>query len=453
MQTSSSLPFVPRYRRLAGQLRQSIENGELLPGARLPSSRVLAQEQGVSRGTVENALGELVAQGWLERRSRSGTFVSAALSSRPVGRSPAGQGNRHQAPLPFQPGLPALDAFPRGLWARVMGRRLRQQSRFDLALPDPAGERALRQAIADWLRFSRSIDCRPEQVFVAAGYPAVMSLLLRTLARPGDAIWVEDPGYPFIHPVLKQAGLRLNPVPVDGNGMNVDEAILRYPDARFALLTPAHQSPLGVALGADRRRRLLAHAAQRKSWIIEDDYDSEFRYLGRPLPPLKSLDAPCRVIYAGTFSKTLFPALRCAWLVVPEEVAEAFAEQCALTPCTVAPLIQQTISDFMREGHFWRHLKKMRQLYACRRRWLERALTGEGFQVAPQAGGIQLLVPVAGDDRRAAARAREAGLAVEALGTWRLESRGKGGLILSFTNITDARQAEELATRLRQALL
>jgi GntR family transcriptional regulator/MocR family aminotransferase len=453
MQTRTSSSFVPRYRQLAEQIRRSIESGELPPGSRLPSSRVLAQEQGVSRATVENALGELVAQGWLERRSRSGTYVSAALSARPVRPLQKGVDRRHPAPLPFQPGLPALDAFPRGLWARVMGRCLRQQSRFDLALPDPAGNWALRQAIADWLRFSRSIDCRPEQVFIAAGYPMVMTLLLRALARQGDEIWVEDPGYPFIRPVLKQNGLRLKPVPVDGEGMVIDEAIRRYPDARFALLTPAHQSPLGVALAASRRRQLLAWAVQRDAWIIEDDYDSEFRYQGRPLPPLKSLDAPRRVIYAGTFSKTLFPALRCGWLVVPEEVTNAFAGQSVLTPCSVPPLIQLAISDFIGEGHFWRHLKKMRQIYTQRRRWLEQALAEQGFPVVPQAGGIQLLMPVTGDDRTAAARARDAGLAVEALGAWRLESQGEGGLIMSFTNIASARHAEELAARLHRALL
>ncbi|MFK3706230.1 GntR family transcriptional regulator/MocR family aminotransferase [Raoultella sp. BIGb0138] len=443
---------VPLYQRLARQLKSAIESGELAPGSRLPASRVYAQELGVSRATVENAWGELVAQGWLERRGQAGTFVSERLSPQQEAPTRFPAGSDPTAPLPFQMGLPALDLFPRGLWARVMGRRLRTQTRFDLAPGDPCGEMSLRRAIVDYLRLSRSIECLPEQVLVTGSYAASMTLILRTLAQPGQHMWVEDPGFPLIRPVIAQHGVLLDPVPVDDDGMDVDQAQRRFADAHFALLTPAHQSPLGVALSLTRRRQLLAWAAQRDAWIIEDDYDSEFRYRGKPLPPLKSLDAPQRVIYAGTFSKSLFPALRAAWLVVPLPQVAAFRQQAALMSCSVPTLWQQTLADFIAEGHFWRHLKKMRASYALRRQWLESALLAHGFGVVPQLGGIQLVITVEGDDRTLARRARQAGLAVQALSDWRMHSHGEGGLLVSFTNVSSMEMAAEWVRQLREAL-
>lgn len=443
---------VPHYQRIARQLKSAIEHGELAPGSRLPASRVYAQELGVSRATVENAWGELVAQGWLERRGQAGTFVSERLS--PLRGEPARRPTdiAPTAPQPFQLGLPALDLFPRGLWARVMGRRLRTQTRFDLAPGDPCGEMILRRAIVDYLRLSRSIECLPEQVLVTGNYAASMRLLLRTLAQPGQHMWVEDPGFPLIRPVITGEGGVIDPVPVDEEGMDVAWAQRHYPDAHFALLTPAHQSPLGVALSLSRRRQLLAWAARHDAWIIEDDYDSEFRYRGKPLPPLKSLDAPQRVIYAGSFSKSLFPALRAAWLVVPLPQVAAFRQQAELMSCSVPTLWQQTLADFIHEGHFWRHLKKMRTCYAQRRQWLESALLAQGFSVVPQLGGIQLVITVNGDDRALAVKARQAGLSVQALSDWRMQSRGEGGLLVSFTNLTSMAMATEAVRLLKVAL-
>ena len=393
---------LPLYQRIARQLKSAIERGELTPGSRLPASRVYAQEQGVSRATIENAWGELVAQGWLERRGQAGTFVSERLSPRQLAPVPPVQPAAPTEPLPFQMGLPALDLFPRGQWARVMGRRLRTQSRFDLAPGDPGGDPLLRQAIVDYLRLSRSIDCQPDQVLITGSYAASMNLILRTLAQPGQHMWMEDPGYPFIRPVV-EAGQ-------------------------------------------------LAVAAERDAWIIEDDYDSEFRYHGKPLPPLKSLDAPQRVIYAGTFSKSMFPALRTAWLVVPTPLVARFHQTAERQSCTVPTLWQQTLADFIQQGHFWRHLKKMRASYSQRRQWLESALQAQGFQVTPQLGGIQLVMSVSGDDRLLARRAVVAGLAVQALSDWRIRHAGEGGLLMSFTNIRSPAMADGLARRLREAI-
>ncbi|HBC9085680.1 TPA: PLP-dependent aminotransferase family protein [Citrobacter koseri] len=443
---------MPRYQQIARQLKNAIEHGELKAGARLPSSRTWSQELGVSRSTVENAYGELVAQGWLERRGQAGTFVSGHVRPEKTVATPAVFAGESQTPDPFQMGLPALDLFPREIWARVMGRRLRTQTRFDLALGDVCGEAVLREAIVDYLRVSRSIECLPEQVFITSGYASSMTLILRALAKPGEGMWVEDPGFPLIRPVIAQENIGLMPVPVDDHGLNVAAGIHDYPQARFVLLTPAHQSPLGVALSLTRRRQLLEWAASAQAWVIEDDYDSEFRYHGKPLPPLKSLDAPQRVIYAGTFSKSLFPALRTAWLVVPLNQVARFRQLAGLMACSVPVLWQQTLADFIRDGHFWRHLKKMRQHYARRRLWMEEALREQGFAVVPQEGGIQLVVAVDADDRLLTAKANQAGLAVQALSRWRLQSEGRGGLLLSFTNITSAEMAKQVARQLREAI-
>ncbi|EMH4163566.1 PLP-dependent aminotransferase family protein [Pluralibacter gergoviae] len=451
MQTINSAA-APLYRQIARRLKAAIESGELAPGKRLPASRVYAREIGVSRATVEAAYGELVAQGWLERRGQAGTFISDRLTAGAPRADTVRTAVDKSAPLPFQLGLPGLDLFPRALWARMMGRRLRVQTRADLAPGDPAGDPELRRAIVDYLLFSRGIECRPEQVYITSGYAAGMTLILDTLARPGDAIWMEDPGYRLIRPQIAGRGLALCPVPVDDNGIDVDAGMRTAPDARFVLVTPAHQSPTGVPLSLPRRRQLLAWAARRQAWIIEDDYDSEFHYRGRPLPPMKSLDAPQRIIYAGTFSKSLFPALRAGWLVVPEPLLECFEQQARLASCTVPTLVQQTLADFIDQGHFWRHLKKMRQHYARRREWLAQALAGLGYPTAPGAGGLHLMMPVRGSDRALAARGRAAGLAVQALSDWRLVSDGPGALLMGFTNMTDAQMAQGLAKKLIAAI-
>ncbi|WP_313124958.1 PLP-dependent aminotransferase family protein [Pseudescherichia sp.] len=437
-----------RYQQIARQLKAAITSGELKTGSRLPSSRTWAQENGVSRTTVEQAYGELVAQGWLERRGQAGTFVSQTsplAAAVPIAHS----SNEHE-PKPFQMGLPALDLFPRALWARLTSRRLRTQSRFDLTLGDPAGEAMLRQAIADYLRFSRSIECQPEQIFITSGYAQSMSLILQTLASPGDGMWMEDPGFPLIYPAIDREGVQRFPVPVDQNGMDIDAAIARWPQARFALLTPAHQSPLGVALSLPRRRQVLAWAAENSAWIIEDDYDSEFRYHGRPLPPLKSLDAPQRVIYTGTFSKSLFPAIRTAWIVVPAAEAATFRQRINSSQCSVPTLWQYALADFIQQGHFWRHLKKMRLHYAQRRAWLEAALIHYGFNVVPQHGGIQLVVAIDGDDKSIVARAQLRGLAVQALSDWHSTHPVRSGILMSFTNITSAEMAMKWVGRLQE---
>src|SRR5690606_18417073 len=219
--------------------------------------------------------------------------------------------------LPFQLGLPALDAFPRKTWSRLAGRTMRSLETTAMTYPDPAGYEPLRRAIATYLGISRGIACSPEQVFVTTGYLGALELVCDGVLKTVDLGWYEDPGYILARQFLERTGMRLEPVPVDEEGLNVATGQRRAPHARFAVVTPTHQSPLGVALSLPRRLELLEWANQRQAWIIEDDYDSEFRYHGRPLPALKSLDRDGRVLYTGTFSKVLFPGLRLAYLVVP----------------------------------------------------------------------------------------------------------------------------------------
>lgn len=454
---------LPLYLQLYDRYRQAIAAGKLQAGDRVPSVRGLASELGVARGTIELAYQVLVSEGYLTPRGAAGTVVSPRLgavaspphpetASTPPQPVPHAQTVDGQV-LPFQLGLPALDAFPRKTWARLGGRHLRHLDTMALASPDPAGHEPLRRAVATYLGISRGISCTHDQVFITAGYRGALELVCRTLLQPSDVGWFEDPGYLFAREFLQRAGMRLAPVPVDAEGLHVDIAQRRAPDARFAVVTPTHQSPTGVALSLPRRLELLEWAQRQRSWIIEDDYDSEFRYHGRPLPALKSLDREQRVLYTGTFSKVLFPGLRLAYLVVPPSQVTAFHETVNHLPGAGSILPQATVADFMDQGHFVRHLRRMRALYAERRGYLVDALAreaGDWLQVQPQAGGIHVLahLPLGEDDVPLAAAARGHGLAAEALSHWRLEPSPAAGLLLGFANFSSAADATAAVTRL-----
>ena len=453
----------PIYRQLYQRFRESIADGRLRPGDRVPAVRALAAQLNLARGTVEAAYQLLIGEGYLIARGAAGTIVSpqlAAVSSSIVHAPPVAApylpNHSGALPLALQMGLPALDAFPRKLWTRLAGRQLRQAGLEGLVYPDPRGHAPLRAAIASYLGISRGITCRPEQVFVCAGYRACLDLISHTLMHPGDGCWLEEPGYFMARNALLEAGAQLVPVAVDDQGLDVAQGIARCPDARFAVVTPTHQSPLGVSLSLPRRLALLGWANRQGSWIIEDDYDSEYRYQGKPLPALKSLDQQGRVLYTGTFSKVLFPGLRLAYLVVPDAQSDAFARQADRLHNHCPQLLQATVSAFLCEGHFARHLKKMRTLYARRRQWLVAALQqqfGERLSINPQAGGMHLIAGLRdGDDVELAQRARAIGIAVEPLSQWYLEAKPRHGLVLGFTNIATAEQAATVALRLAQVI-
>ncbi|MFJ2986234.1 PLP-dependent aminotransferase family protein [Collimonas sp. NPDC087041] len=453
----------PMYRQLYQRFRESIADGRLRPGDRVPAVRALAAELNLARGTVDAAYQLLIGEGYLTTRGAAGTVVTPQLApvSSSVLHAPAVSATYQTThsgtlPLALQMGLPALDAFPRKLWTRLAGRQLRQAGLEGLVYPDPRGHALLRAAIATYLGISRGITCRPEQVFVCAGYRACLDLISHTLMQEGDTCWLEEPGYFMARNALLEAGAQLVPVPVDEQGMDVAQGIARCPDARFAVVTPTHQSPLGVSLSLPRRLALLDWANRQGSWIIEDDYDSEYRYQGKPLPALKSLDQQGRVLYTGTFSKVLFPGLRLAYLVVPAEQSDAFTRQADRLHNHCPYLLQATVAAFLNEGHFARHLNKMRNLYARRRQWLVDALHqqfGERLLINPQAGGMHLVAGLReGDDVELAQRARTVGIAVEPLSQWYLEAKPRHGLVIGFTNIESAEQASAVALRLAQII-
>ncbi|MHC6226335.1 MocR-like pyridoxine biosynthesis transcription factor PdxR [Pseudomonas sp. X10] len=456
----------PIYLQLYRRYREAIAAGKLRPGDRVPSVRSLASELGLARGTVEMAYQMLVSEGYFVARGAAGTVVSPRLGSLTGARSakvsePPAQPSPHPLAepgeaLPFQLGLPALDAFPRKAWARLAGRNLRTLETVAMTYPDPAGYEPLRRAIATYLGISRGIACSHEQVFVTTGYRGALDLACRTLLQAGDLGWHEDPGYILARQFLERAGMRLEPVPVDEEGLDVRFGQRRAANARFVVVTPTHQSPTGVALSLPRRLELLDWA-QRRAWIIEDDYDSEFRYHGRPLPALKSLDRNGRVLYTGTFSKVLFPGLRLAYLVVPAPEVGKFRDVLNHLPGPGSLLPQAMVADFIEQGHFARHLRKMRTLYATRRGYLVDALTqtlGERLHVQPQAGGIHVLAHLntSQSDKVLAEAARARGLAVHALSDWRLGASTHGGLLMGFANFATAEDALASARRLEAAL-
>ncbi len=465
--TAQLAPGIPIYLQLYERYRAAIAHGKLGPGDRVPSVRSLASELGVARGTVETAYQMLVNEGYLVARGAAGTVVSPRLGHIAEGQqaskaAAATLATPHEQAAsaevrPFQLGTPAFDAFPRKVWSRLAARALRNLETAAMAYPDPAGHIPLRRAIATYLGLSRGIVCSWEQVFVTPGYRGALELIRHALLQAGDLGWHEDPGYIFARQYMERAGMRLAPVPVDEEGLDVELGRREAGNARFVMVTPTHQSPTGVALSLPRRLALLEWAEQGGAWIIEDDYDSEFRYHGRPLPALKSLDRSGRVLYTGTFSKVLFPGLRLAYLVVPAAQVDAFRHAVDHLPGAGSMVLQAAVAEFMEQGHFGRHLRKMRALYAARRAYLVEAverLGGGRLRIQAQAGGIQVLAQLDAqeDDRALAAAARLAGLAVQALGDWRMQPSGDKGLLLGFANFASADDAEAAVARLMEVI-
>jgi GntR family transcriptional regulator/MocR family aminotransferase len=448
----------PLFLQIAARVRSAIAAGQLLPGARLPSSRALAAQLAIARGTVDAAYALLAGEGAIETRRPAGTIVSGEVGRRievleqsPL-TFPAVASTEHTGPRPFQMGLPALDVFPRKLWSSLTVRAARSVQPADLAEVGPAGTLELRHAVAAYLGVARGIKCSPAQVLITGGYQGALALARSVLVRPGDPVWMEDPGYHMTRMALETTGARVVPVRVDGEGLRVTAGINAAPKAKLAVVTPTHQCPTGVALSLPRRLDLLAWATDAGSWILEDDYDSEFRYVGRPLPSLKSLDRGQRVLYAGSFGKVLFPALRLGYLIVPPELESAFLRASRLLTCGLPVLEQRVVAAFMRNGHFARHIRRMRMLYAERRRCLATALHaafGERVTVEMAAGGMHLLArfPGADDDSVLAKRAERAGLAATALSSLAMAHDCGQGLLLSFTNVIPA-EADALVARL-----
>jgi len=449
----------PLYRQIYDRIRRAIASGVLKPGDRVPSARALTAELGLARGTIDAAYGLLAAEGYLQARGQAGTIVTPGIKPRAPVTAPrlrsdtATLSYRPDSILPLQMGLPALDCFPRKIWARLGARRARAMQHADMAQPSVFGLPALREEIATYLRVSRGIDCTPSQVFVTSGYRQTLTLVAGSVLKADDCAWVEDPGYPPARGILAEMGTEVVPVPVDGEGIVVPEGLRLAPKARLAVVTPAHQSPLGVSLSLPRRLALLDWALGNGGWIVEDDYDGEYRYVSRPLPALKSLDRDGRVIYAGTFSKVLFPSLRLAYVVVPLGLVERFEHVFQIFAGDAPELTQSIVTAFITEGHFARHIQRMRKCYAQRREFTVvglRDALGASVRIDAQPGGMHLILRFPGrwSDRRLVARMRDDGLYGEALTDWSVRGDGPAALLVNFTNVTSRDVARALGARI-----
>ncbi|HEX7110846.1 MAG TPA: PLP-dependent aminotransferase family protein [Mizugakiibacter sp.] len=454
-------------RALHGQLRAAILDGRLKPGLRLPTTRALAAAYGVSRNTAVAAYDLLLSEGYLLTRPRAGVYVADVLPAAPA-RKPAAQAagaDRRLAALwrkpPLTPhaaaaaprrdfalGVPDTRAFPFDAWRRLSARALRAAAKRAAAYLEPQGQPALRAAIAQHVAFARAVACGADDIVVTAGAQQAFDLLARILVTPGRTlVAVENPGYPPARAAFAAAGAQLVPVAVDEEGVIVE----RLPDAvRVIYVTPSHQFPLGVAMSARRRAELLAFAQRRGAVVIEDDYDGEFRYAGRPLDALQTLDRAESVFYVGTFSKCLFPALRLGFVAAPAWARRALIAAKLAADWHCPGVTQEALAAFIAEGHLVRHVRRMRGLYAARRDALLAGLDGElspWLQPLPAVAGLHLAARTApGLDADALARrARELGVGVQSLRDYRAGRGGVAGLAFGFGAIDAAAIPEGLA--------
>jgi GntR family transcriptional regulator / MocR family aminotransferase len=448
------------YRQVYLRVRSEILSGRLAPGARLPSSRTLASELGVARGTVVAAYQMLAGEGYIASDRARGTSVSLALprvhKPRLLKKFGAKVGKLHEEhigtparPFLFQVGSPAWDAFPRKQWTRIAARVARQLDTEQMTNPhlhDVMGYEPLRRAIASYLQISRDIECSADQILIAAGFQGALGLIAQALLKPGDKVLVEDPGYFFARNLLQHASLRLVGGKIDDGGLDVAAAVRSAPDAALALVTPSHQFPLGMTLPIDRRLALLDWADRRRAWIVEDDYDCEFHHRGVPPPALKSLDRNGRILYVGSFSKVLFPGLRLGYLVLPGAVVERFVRVAAAFFPTPSIMIQKSVAGFIAQGHFARHLSRMRTLYTRRRKALVAAIEStmpQYVDIRLQDGGMHFIARLSKRvcDTRMVEHLSRQGIGPAPLSRCCLYASGYNGLMIGYTNVAEEHAA------------
>jgi GntR family transcriptional regulator / MocR family aminotransferase len=446
---------VPLQRQIREAIRDGILAGRFRSGMRLPSWHELAGELNVARGTVKAAYDWLAGEGLIAGRGAQGTFVTAdfARPAEPPRADPALAGSDRfypylwgAQPLPFQLGVPALDAFPRVLWARATSRAARALTLGGMAYPDPAGWAPLRTAIAGYVASARGIVCDPAQIFVTTGYTGALDLISRAVGQGRPKCWIEDPGFFRARTALDIAGIAQVAIPVDQDGIDVAAGIALASDARLALVTPSHQSPLGMAMSLARRSALINWAADARSWIIEDDYYGEFRAKGQPIPALASLDGRSRTLYVGSFSKVMMPALRLGYVIVPPALVGTFREITSYLVPAPAPAVQMALAEFIEKGHFARHVRRMIRLYGERRQALAEAIRtvfGDTVRIGMQSNGIHLIAWFDTELPDTELGARAEALGVAALSPWTVDRVLPPALILGFANIpADKAQAE-----------
>jgi GntR family transcriptional regulator / MocR family aminotransferase len=439
----------PLAAQIYSAIREGIENGRLASGARLPSWRDLAAQLGVSRGTVRVAYERLIAEQFAIGLGPAGTRVA----ERPVQSSkldwspeaPPLPGLFHEfgsTPLAFQMGVPSQDAFPFKLWSRILARETRRAAAAPVAYPDPRGDPELRKEVAAYLAVARGLGCSPSQVLVTGGFSGALGLAIRGLQLGRMGAWIEDPGFPLTRTALGLAGMAVTAVPVDAEGLDVAAGVQTAPEATLTVVTPGQQAPLGMTMSLPRRLALLDWARQSDAWIIEDDYLSELQLKGRAAPALASLDHGGRVLHIGSFSKTISPALRLGFIVVPPELGRRFGELAACLAPAPAAAVQRAVAEFLRQGHYLRHLRRMKRLYAARRESLLRCLgelASDSIKVQATAGlAVVILLPEFASDVDIALRALQFGLAPAPLSPWYMQSRQQG-LLLGVTNLNERR--------------
>ncbi len=474
-------PGAAAGRWLYDALRAAILEGRLRPGARLPASRDLAAHHALSRGTIVTAFDQLKAEGYLEGKTGSGTYVTRVLPDALLavagpqprrfaaerrlprqlsdyGRRVQDFGNHQPGPVrAFRANQPALDLFPTTLWAQVAARRLRRASASLLLSCDSLGHRPLQEQVADYLTTSRGVRCAAEQVAIVSGTQEALDLTARLLLNPGDRVAIENPGYVGATLVFEALGATIVPLPLDDQGMTLPGRELA--GVRLVYVTPAHQFPVGVGMSLARRLALLDWARQTGALIFEDDYDSEYRYAGRPLPALQGLDRHGQVLYAGSFSKVLFPSLRLGYLVIPADLLDRFAAAQSVTN-RHAPLLEQAVlADFLAAGHFGRHVRRMREIYAQRLAVLlagaRQHLAGL-LDISPVEAGLQTAGWLCNglDGETAAAAAARRNVQVLPLGRYGWHGAAAAGLQLGFAAVDTQeirRGVRDLAAALESA--
>lgn len=468
----------PLHRQIYDAFRAMILERRLQPGQQVPSTRTLAAELAISRIPTLTAYAQLLAEGYLESRSGAGTFVTYSLPDQYLAPSPSAPRLPRDAaiaatsrlfrnlpphPAPwirgagaFSVGQLAYDHFPFRAWSDLVTRHARKVHAAAMNYSDPMGLRDFREVVAAYLRTARAVQCEASQIMVVSGSQHALSLSAAVLLDPGCPVWVENPGYEFMRHALALSGCRLVPVPVDRDGLNVDFGLKTCRNARAAFVTPSHQYPLGATMSVARRLQLLEWARKHGSWIVEDDYDSEFRYQSMPIASLQGLDRGSTVIYIGTFSKTLFPSLRIGYIVIPPPLVDRFAAVRRAADICPPHLHQAALADFMSEGHFARHVRRTRLLYAERRGALVEALRaefGSSIEILGAEAGMHLVItiPAGLSDRRISAHAAEEGLWLWPLSTAYLGKKARQGFILGFGS-TQAQDMRRHVRRLRHAM-
>jgi len=468
-------PGTALYRWLYEELRSAILAGHLRPGTRLPATRDLATQYGLSRPTIVAAFEQLQSEGYVSGKVGSGTYVSQTLPDqllqapesavRPRARTrrlPMSAYAHRLEPLrradsqrvrAFRANLPALDEFPTALWAQIAARRLRHVTAGLLAGGEARGYRPLREAVAEYLNTSRGVKCTAEQVLIISGVQEALNRAAHLLLNPAEPVWMEEPGYPGAAAAFRSVGAKVCSVPVDSEGMDLQAGVQRWPRPRMIYVTPGHQFPLGVTMSLSRRLSLLEWARRARAIIFEDDYDSEYRYAGRPIPALQGLDKSSVVIFAGSFSLVMFPSLRLGYVVVPPDLVDIFAAAASVSTHHPPLLDQVVLCDFIQEGHFARHVRRMRQLYGERLEVLKeetREKLGERLELRHVEAGLRTVGWLKGgvSAEHVARAAAERDVEVVPLSRYAYGRSRRNGLVLGFAAVNEKelrRGVEELA--------